>query len=390
MSKILKIAVYSGQIPSTTFVERLVLGLSEQGHHLYLFGVKNKHLNYPNRISVLGYKNSRLCKSIYLLKYWLLLSLFKSNDKKRLDRILKNRKDNKLYTRVKCYPVLWHRPDIFHVQWAKGLADWIWVQDFGMQLVLSLRGAHINYSPITNTKLATIYRELFPQVDSFHAVSKEIAKEAIKYGASFPKIRVVYSGLPLNEWPYQEKKALNHSLKILSVGRSHWIKGYDYALDTMKVLDDQGFNYHYTIIGVENNEELLFQRYRLNLENRVSFCSKKDYEEIVTAIQAADVLLLPSLKEGLPNVVLEAMALGTLVVSTLCGGVSEVITHCESGYLVPVRDIPALAETIKLVKDLSISDYHDITRQARIVIEQNHENTHMVSGMVKLYRKKED
>ena len=75
---------------------------------------------------------------------------------------------------------------------------WLAILALGIKLVLSLRGAHINYSPIADLKLADMYRKNFPKVDAFHAVSKAIALEAQKYGAQKSNISVVYSGLDLD------------------------------------------------------------------------------------------------------------------------------------------------------------------------------------------------
>ena len=96
----------------------------------------------------------------------------------------------------KVLPVINHLPDIFHIQWAKALPNWFFLKDlFGVKIVLSLRGAHINYSPLANEYLAIQYRELFPCIDHFHAVSKVIAKEAVKYGAVVQKTDVIHSAV---------------------------------------------------------------------------------------------------------------------------------------------------------------------------------------------------
>jgi len=63
-------------------------------------------------------------------------------------------------------------------------------------------------------------------------------------------------------------------------------------------------------------------------------------------LKSADILINPSLSEGLPNIVLEAMALGVPVVATAVGGVPELVTHDESGLLVAARDSAGLAEAI--------------------------------------------
>ena len=382
------IAIYSGEIPSTTFIERLIKGLSNSGSRVLLFGLIKQKTSYGKQVRVYGNKNTKVSKLWVLLRYGCLLTLFKRKQKKRLDAILKEANTNTFYTKVKCYPVLWHQPDIFHVQWAKGLDDWMWVQDFGMRLVLSLRGAHINYSPIADTKLAAMYRENFPKVDGFHAVSQAIAKEACKYGADKQHIQVVKSGLKLQDFLFQLKTTNPQApINILSVGRGHWKKNYRLALDAMHALKQLGLAFRYDIIGVSGEEALLFQRAQLGLEQEVGFIGPLPFKEVQKAIKEADVMLLPSVEEGIANVVLEAMALGTLVVSTDCGGMKEVVLPKQTGYLVPVRDAQAMALALKEVSELPLETYQRITQQARAFVEANHSEAQMVSGMLGLYKR---
>jgi colanic acid/amylovoran biosynthesis glycosyltransferase len=272
------------------------------------------------------------------------------------------------------------------VQWVKGLDEWMWVQAFGIKLVLSLRGAHINYSPIADTKLAAMYRENFPKVDGFHAVSKAIAKESLKYHSRDDKIQVIYSGLDLDTLVFQRKESISKDgLKILSVGRAHWKKGYRYALDAMTVLKEIGVDFHYSIIGVKHDEALLYQRHEAGLNDCVTFLDTLSFEEVKAQITSADVLLLPSIKEGIANVVLEAMALGTLVISTDCGGMNEVVTNNESGFLVPIRDVAAMVDSLMNVYKMPIDTYQSITKKARKVVEDHHTDEQMISSFVNLY-----
>lgn len=380
-----KIAIYSGDIPSTTFIERLILGVSRSNYKLYLFGfIKTSPPVYNGSVSVVGYKNNKIHKAFHLLKYSVLLFFFKNQQKSKLDRILKARSRNVLSDKVKCYPVLWHQPDIFHLQWAKGLEDWIWVQEFGMQLVLSLRGAHINYSPIADRELAAMYRNYFPKVDAFHAVSKAIADEAEKYGAQKEKIKVVYSGLDI-EPEHADNIKTNDVFTILSVGRSHWVKGYTYALDACKILKDANFNFKYTIIGAAENIELAYQIQDLGLQEDVELLDYMPFSRVQESIYQSDMLLLSSIKEGLANVVLEAMALKTIVLSTDCGGMNEVITDGINGFLTPIRDAETMAQNISEIANLPEDIKEKIREQGIKKIQSNHTTHQMVNAMIALY-----
>ncbi|MGV8813793.1 MAG: glycosyltransferase family 4 protein [Gelidibacter sp.] len=388
MKKPLRIAIYSGEIPSTTFIERLITSVADTGAEVILFGALHKQPKYNPRVKVVGYRPTRFSKFWCLFRFTVLLTLFKRAEKKRLETYLKQQQTTDLYTKVKYYPVLWYQPDVFHIQWAKGLDDWMWVQDFGMKLVLSLRGAHINYSPIADSKLAGMYHRNFPKVNGFHAVSEAIALEAGKYGANRAAIRVIKSGLNLEDFAFKLKEFdSNTPLNIVSVGRDHWKKNYRSALDAMFILKQQGVPFQYHIIGVVENEALLFQRAQLGLEKEVSFIEAMPFNRVKEFIQQADVLLLPSVEEGIANVVLEAMALGTLVVSTDCGGMAEVVFPNQTGFLVPVRDAQAMAMALVEVSQLSLEDYRGITFKAREFVERNQSEETMVAGMMEVYER---
>jgi colanic acid/amylovoran biosynthesis glycosyltransferase len=397
LKKKYKIAIYSGSVPSTTFVERLILGLSKSGCQVYLFGILKNKTNYNSSIIALTYKNTKPYKAWYLLKYSVLLKFFRSKQKQELDSILRSKSKNIVLDKMKCYPVLWHKPDVFHVQWAKGLADWMWVKEFGVKLVLSLRGAHINYSPIANLELAAMYCQHFPQVDGFHAVSDAIAKEATSYGAPAHRIKVVYSGLP--QFDSQVDAAIEADIQVLdsesgeskplhiiSVGRPHWKKGYTYALDACNILKRAGFSFKYTIIGGRDDIELLYQVHDLNLQDEVCLSEQQPFETVKRMMQNADILLLPSVEEGIANVVLEAMALGTLVLSTNCGGMAEVITDSQNGFLVPIRNSEAIAKAVMHITALSLERKLEILKSAQNTIVEQHTENQMTSGMIGLYQ----
>jgi colanic acid/amylovoran biosynthesis glycosyltransferase len=384
--KNIKIAIYTGTIPSTTFIERLILGLSEKGLKIYLFGFQNKKISSNQNTQFYTY-TSKISKLFQLLKYSFLLRFFKSREKKKLDSIIVSKKSNARLLKVKYYPVLYHHPDIFHIQWAKSIEDWVWVQEFGMKLVVSLRGTHVTISPIGDKHWAKTYAQYFPQVDRFHAVSESMIKTVKKFGADPSKIDVVRSGLNIDQLSFQNKIKKNKSLNIISVGRSHWAKGYSYGLDAIQLFKNNKIDFNYTIIGVEDDEELLYKRSLFNLEKEISFIGNLPFDDVVSEIQKADVLLLPSVEEGIANVVLEAMALGTLVVATECGGMKEVITNNENGFLTPIRDVEAMNLALIKVSKLTEIEYQKITNSARKKIEEQYSHNKTTADMVALYQR---
>jgi len=385
LNKKLKIALYSGEIPSTTFIERLVSGLSEKGCTILLFGYVTKKIKYKGNVIIRGYAENRFYKMYLLLRYTVLLFLFRNAEKKKLDVYIAKEAKKKAFAKMKFYPVLWHKPDVFHLQWAKSIEDWAWVQDFGIKLVVSLRGTHITTTPLSDVRVANRYLKFFPKVDGFHAVSKAMAVEAQKFGADSNKIKVVYSGLPKGTMASEKRKG-KEVLKIISIGRNHWIKGYSYALECCKILKENQFEFEYTIIGALGAEELEFSRESFGLKEKVFFTGNKSFLEVQKYITNADVLLLPSVEEGIANTVLEAMQLGKIVIATDCGGMTEVIENEKNGFIVPVRNPQKMAETIIKIASLEGSVKQRIAREAILTIQHNHDEEKMIADMMALYR----
>jgi glycosyltransferase involved in cell wall biosynthesis len=86
---------------------------------------------------------------------------------------------------------------------------------------------------------------------------------------------------------------------------------------------------------------------RLNVAERVLFMGPLDQDHLATCYSAADVLLLPSSREGWPNVVLEAMACGTPVVATRVGGIPDMVNSPVAGCLMSERSVPELVAAVQ-------------------------------------------
>ena len=125
---------------------------------------------------------------------------------------------------------------------------------------------------------------------------------------------------------------------------------------------DRGVDVDYRIAGEgPEREKLRFMVHELDLGDIVELLGQCDQQRVKELLTWADVLLLPSLSEGIANVALEAMAAGVPVVSTRCGGMAEVIEDGQTGLLVDVGDTDAMADRIEkiatdpdLTSDLSL------------------------------------
>ena len=195
-------------------------------------------------------------------------------------------------------------------------------------VVLSQRGYHSNVRPFIDTENLDYLKQWYPKIAGFHSVSEAIAGKGDLVYQSDKKInQVIYTGLDISKHPKNKTYSKPETFEIVSVGRPHWIKGYEYALLACKLLKEKGIKFKYTIIGAEGNEELQYLRHDLGVQNEIQLLERMPQNDVFQYMQKASVLVLPSLAEGVPNVVVEAMALGVPVISTKCGGVDELIEN---------------------------------------------------------------
>lgn len=145
---------------------------------------------------------------------------------------------------------------------------------------------------------------------------------------------------------------------ILSVGRLREKKGFEVLIEACGRLRDAGVTLRCRIVGYGPDRKrlaALIARYRL--EDTVELCGKMTHEALIGLYREATVFVLPCLiardgdRDGIPNVLLEAMALRLPVVSTEISGIPEVVRHGENGLLTQPRDAPALAAAIQSLFD---------------------------------------
>ncbi|MBO9397911.1 glycosyltransferase family 4 protein [Shimia sp. R9_2] len=135
--------------------------------------------------------------------------------------------------------------------------------------------------------------------------------------------------------------------KLLFVGRLAPVKGLPILLRAMEQLVQKEPDVHLTVIGDgPGRKALQSQTDAAGLSDHVSFVGYKSQSEVAEALSAADMLVLPSFAEGVPVVLMEAMAARRPVVATQIAGIPELVTEGVSGLLVPPGDPDALAQAI--------------------------------------------
>ena len=139
---------------------------------------------------------------------------------------------------------------------------------------------------------------------------------------------------------------------IIYVGTLCVVKGVKYLIEAMKIINQKNQKAILLIVGdgeERYNLELLVKR--LNTNGSVSFAGRVDHKYISQYMAASDVFVLPSLSEGFPVTILEAMAAGLPIVTTNVRGLPEIVKDDENGFVVEPQNPAQLAGKISLLLD---------------------------------------
>lgn len=199
-------------------------------------------------------------------------------------------------------------------------------------------------------------KELFIQkilsilVDRYIAVSKSIAKQFKKVTLFEANVLVIHNGICIDRFsktnmddPLSSMKAQKEFTTILMIARMDKHKGYEDLISAAALIP----NAYFMLVGDGPERKKLEQSVKkLNMQDRVLFLGYR--EDIPSLLSSCDLFVLPSLFEGLPLTILEAMAAEKPVIASNISGIDEIITDDETGFLVPTKDPEALSSAIKI------------------------------------------
>lgn len=200
------------------------------------------------------------------------------------------------------------------------------------------------------------YEELFKIGDLFLPICEYFKFRLLMLGCDPAKVAVQYSGVNCLYFSFKQKKVKRHEpVHIISVGRLIEKKGFTCAVRAViEVLRRTNVPIKYTIVGdgrQRRNIEDLIKRYKL--EKYINLVGWKTQGELAALLESAHICMLPctTSKNGTQdapiNVLKEAMLCGLPVISTYHGGIIEIVEPNVSGYLVPERDVHALARALQ-------------------------------------------
>jgi glycosyltransferase involved in cell wall biosynthesis len=190
------------------------------------------------------------------------------------------------------------------------------------------------------------------------------------------KLFCIYHSLPVDEYNAQETRK-SDTCMMLSVGQLREKKGFNYLLLACRILADRGYSFDCQIVGEGPQREYLESRIKeLSLEDLVQLCGALPHRQVIEKYQQASLFVLPAIlasdgdRDGIPNVILEAMTMDLPVVSTDHSAIPEVVEDGVNGLLVPPADEHALAEALE--KLITNPDYaQELSSRGRKIVMDN-------------------
>lgn len=235
-----------------------------------------------------------------------------------------------------------------------------------------------------------IYRYVDKIIAVSHAVKKYLVNEK---KLSTDKIEVIHNGVDLEKFKPREQfeqfQHFEHSnnkkpFTIGVIGRLEPQKGHKYFLEAIKMLNGAHKNAKFLIIGEGSlKEDLACRVEQLAICDKVEFLGFRN--DIPKLMNQIDLIVLPSIYEGLPLVALEAQAMGKPMVATNVDGTPEVVINHKTGIVVPPKDSKALKEAIELFlddKNLVVQ----MGQAARTHIEKMFDLRKQINNTEELYR----
>ena len=190
--------------------------------------------------------------------------------------------------------------------------------------------------------------------------------------ADWHKIKVVHCGL---EPAFHAGAASvpTATARLVCVGRLCEQKGQLLLVDAVERLVRSGVPIELVLAGDgEMRAEIEARIARSGLQRQVRITGWIGSNEVRDEILAARALVLPSFAEGLPVVLMEAMALGRPVVTTYVAGIPELVRNGESGWLVPAGDVEGLTEALRECLAITPSELAQLGKRAREQVLQRH------------------
>lgn len=259
--------------------------------------------------------------------------------------------------------------DLIHAQWLHtGLIAWMLRIIRGIPFIVTLHGSDV--VSVRNSRIGKlIFFCILKRAAAVTTVSEELQNWVVVQGISKERVHHIRNGVELGQIRIKREGAPFH---FLFVGNLFPGKGVRYLIDALSIVFQSKKGIHLTIIGEGEERAGLERRVKeKGVDTILKFVGFQPPDQIPSWMHQSDCLVLPSLSEGTPSVVLEAMACSLPVIASELPGVREIVDDTVTGFLVKLQDVEDLAQKLLAIarnRDLG----HKMGEKGRqVIIDMN-------------------
>lgn len=224
-------------------------------------------------------------------------------------------------------------------------------------LLVHVHGSDINMW-LKKPGIAPLVLKTLNMADGIITVNKELAKKINDLGVKTPIKYVIPMGVSLKKIDDISEERKNSVPVIVFVGALRKVKGLEFLIDSIPLIRAEIPHFKLIIAGDGPLRSQLEKTIKKDqLSQHVEFLGQISHHSALQQIKSANIVILPSLSEGTPTVMFEALAFKKPLIASRVGGIPEIITHGETGLLIDPKNASAIANAIiYLLKNKDVGD----------------------------------
>jgi len=247
--------------------------------------------------------------------------------------------------------------------------------------VFADRGVALNFAQCVY--LRTFGLEVFRSAGRVICLTRGDVEEVVRFGCPLDKIRLIPNAVDTER--FKPCKERDDNL-VVWVGRFVPEKGLEYLIEAAKTVTEEVKDVQFLLVGYGPlKAKIMKLAYDRGLFSRsIRFKGPLSRDEVAKVLGKAAIFVFPSLKEGLPLSVLEAMACGKPVIGSDTSGISDVVTHGQNGLLISPRNPKALANAVlTLLNDKNLT--RRLGKNARQLVAEKYSWNVITDKIEKVY-----